>query len=655
MVWLAAAVGAAGAGCAAAEGGSPGRGALPGEWLAPWEKPPAEDRPLQIVHGIPPERATLEGMRYYKDRGLGGVVCNVAFQDYMRSEAHWKTLVAGVEGCRELGLVVWIYDEDGYPSGAAGGLVLEDNPAFEATELALDPSRDDPFVLRPAYEHTHASNNYYAARRYANLIDDRAVRCFLSKTHQAYWDRLEPHFGRTIRATFTDEPSLIAINIGQIPEDARKRVRVVDPLDPHVEPLPRVPWCYDLPQRYQERSGEDLMPHRRSLFAGDSPDDRKVRRQFWALVAELIADRYFGAIQEWCSEHGVASSGHTLHEESILHQVALNGNSLKNLGRMDIPGLDMLTSDPQAVIYSGWLTAALPSSAALLGGRRRVMTEVSDFAQRMGGAGPAGLPQMQATAAWQAAWGVTEFTLYYGPGDRSVEDYRAYCRYVGRLNAVLKPARFDRSVLLYYPIRDLWEEYLPVAEPLRLDSQSPRAQRIVASFMRLGRTLQRSQIPFALIDHEKLAEATVRPDGRLSVRDHSFAALLLPDDVKLPPEASEVVDAFHQRGGEVLADKPPQAALTAQRLVSAIGPANRIAPPSDRITMGQFARDGRAILLVVNVGQESYQGELTSDTIAAWQLMDPATGAIRSVSAPEDGSFPLELGPRQAVLLVESE
>ena len=644
---------------------------LPADWTARWNRPSMDDRPLQIVHGInpklampegidqmvrdaEPQRIRSEGMRFYQDRGLGGIVCNVAFQEYMRSEKHWKTLVAGVEACKELGLVVWLYDEDGYPSGAAGGLVLEENPRFEATELAYDPARDDPFIIRPAYEHTHASNNYYAARRYANLIDDRAIRCFIAKTHDAYWQRLEPHFGRTIRATFTDEPSLIAINIGQIPEDARKRVRVVDPIDPSVEPLPRVPWCYDLAQRYQERYGEDLIPRRRSLFAGDSPEERKVRRQFWALVADLVAERYFGAIQDWCAEHRVASSGHSLHEESIMHQVALEGNGLKVLGRMDIPGLDMLTSDPQAVIHSGWLTAGLPSSAAILNGRRRVMTEVSDFAQKMGGAGPVGLKEMQATAAWQAAWGVTEFTLYYGIGDRSAEDYRAYCDFVGRLNAILKPARFDRQVLLYYPISDLWEEYLPVAEPLRLDSQSPRAQRIVGSFMRLGRTLQRSQIPFALVDHEKLASAVVPPEGKLTIGDYAFEALILPAGVTLPAEAAEVVDAFRRQGGRVLVDHPRLPQLTAKSLEDKLQPAYRILPASEQIVLGRYLREGRQILLVLNVGQDAYQGTLAMDSPGTWFLLDPATGATERVTTDPSGRVELGLSGRQTTLLVQA-
>ena len=640
---------------------------VPESWLAAWNDPPNCDRPLQIVHGIDPRHAMpegieqmlhetkskaakLRGMRFYSDRGLGGIVANVAFQDYMRSEKHWKTLIAGVQQCHELGLVVWLYDEQGYPSGAAGGLVLEEDRQFEAMELAYDAARDDPFFVRPSYEHTHASNNYYASRRYPNLIDDRAVRCFIDNTHDAYWKRLEPYFGKTIQAMFTDEPSLISINIGQIPEKARQRVPVRDPVDPAVQMLPRVPWVYDLAERYQQRYDEDLLPHRRSLFVGDTADDRKVRRQYWALIADLIADRYFGALQMWCAGHRVASSGHSLWEEMLLHHVPLEGNGLKALARMDIPGLDMLSSNPERVIHSGWMTAALPASAARLSGRRRVMTEVSDFSEKMGGAGPVGLAEMQATAAWQASWDVTDFTLYYGTGDRSVDAYRAYGDYVGRLNAVLKPARPEPQVLLYYPIYDLWAEYLPVAPSLKLDSQSPRAKQIVASFMRAGRTLQRNQIPFSLIDHEHLAEATVESDGTLVIGGQRYKTLVLPEDAELPPSAEAVAGEFRRRGGRVIVDR----SQAQQSLVEQLQPEVRISPSSDKIALGQFRRDGHQILLMVNVGRNDYDGQLTGQTAGSWQSMDPASGDVRPFDKDASGRIPLALSGRQAILLVQT-
>jgi len=148
---------------------------LPADWLAAWRDPGVEFRPLQIVHGVPAAQATPEAMEQLKELGLGGIVCNVSFDKYLVSEAHWQTLVKAVEACKQVGLRVWLYDELGYPSGAAGGLVLDKMPQGEALALAYDRSRSDPFVLRPAYEHTHASNNFCAARRYPNLIDEKAV------------------------------------------------------------------------------------------------------------------------------------------------------------------------------------------------------------------------------------------------------------------------------------------------------------------------------------------------------------------------------------------------------------------------------------------------------------------------------------------------
>jgi hypothetical protein len=631
--------------------GSPAQASqLPSDWSAAWQNPPAELRPLQIVHGVPAEQANDAGMTALKDLGLGGIVCNVDFSEYLVSQAHWETLAAAVEACRKAGLIVWIYDEDGYPSAAAGGLVLKRDRAYEALALIYDPSRPEPFVLRPAYEHTHASNNYYAARRCPNLIDEEAIRCFIEVTHQAYWNRLKDYFGTTIKAFFTDEPSLMAVNIGPLPDDVRTKVRVADPLDPNVKPLPSVPWVRDLQELYRSRFGEDLLPVRKSLFEGISEADRRIRRQFWSLIADLTAQRYFGQIRQWTQAHGVASSGHTLWEETPLHQVPLEGNALKALMQMDIPGLDMLSSDPEAAIHSGWLTATLPASAAVFNGGRRVMTEVSDFSQTMAGRGPASVPEMQATAAWQAAFGVTEFTLYYGYRQRQPDEYRQYCDYVGRLNAVLREARFAPRVLLYYPIYDLWPEYLPVAEKLTHESQSARLQQTVNSFLTLGQRMIRRQIPFALVDHELLSGAEVR-DGSLWIGGYPFAALVLPAGTELPESAASVVNRFKIAGGRVFSAGTTRAEIDFDSL-SAVSPDTRLTPPNERIVVGRFSRAGRDIHVLVNVAGEPYTGMISLDANAQRLILHPADGRIEQVSANASGELTLAIPPRTAILLI---
>jgi len=623
---------------------------LPGDWEAAWSEPPVECRPLQIVHGVSRRQATTAAMKKLKELGLGGIVCNVDFKNYMVSEENWDNLIRAVEACHKVGLVVWIYDEEGYPSGAAGGLVLKRNPAFEALALTYDKSRKEPFAFRPAYEYTHASNNFYAARRYPNLIDDRAVQCFIETTHEGYWCRLKKHFGKTIQALFTDEPSLMAVNIGPLPENVRKNVRVVDRVDESVKPLPSVPWVHDLPEQYRKRYGQDLLKVRRSLFEGTDQLDRQVRRRFWSLVSDLVAERYFGQLQEWAQAQGVASSGHTLWEETPLHHVPLEGNALKALGRMDIPGLDLLNSDPEAVIYSGWLTAGLPASAAILNGRRKVMTEVSDFSQRMAGKGNASLANMQAVAAWQAALGVTEFTLYYNREGRSSDDYRCYCDFVGRLNSVLRQARPVPEVLLYYPIYDLWAEYIPVAEKLTIQSQSKRMQQIQKSFLELGQRMVRRQISFAVVDHEFLAGAEVRDSG-LWIGGQRFKALVLPAGVELPKPATEKLAQFEDAGGQVFRAKASQVEVDFTKPAS-IYESGALSVKSDRIVVGRFVRDERDILLVVNVGAKPYIGEVTAKNAADWLVAEPGSGRLEQVRVVEAGQISISLPPRGSVLLI---
>ena len=333
-----------------------------------------------------------------------------------------------------------------------------------------------------------------------------------------------------------------------------------------------------------------------------------------------------------------------------MHHVPLEGNALKVLRQMDIPGLDMLSSDPQAVLYDGWLTATLPVSAALLNGGRRVMTEVSDFIQNMSGKGSASLTDMRATAGWQAALGVTDFTLYYNYRQRKIGDYRQYCDFVGRLNAFLREAKPEPRVLLYYPIYDLWGDYLPIGEKLTLDTQPKRIQQIVNSFMRLGQRMVKEQISFAVVDYELLAGAEIH-DKNICIRGHRFTALVLPAEVELPKQSAIIVEQFKVNGGTVLLDKTSGTVIDFSSLVN-VYQNGRLSPPSDRLVVGRFTRQGRDILAVVNVATEPYVGKIAGKNGLQWLVAHPDSGQIERVAADELGRIAVSIPPRGTILLV---
>ena len=101
-------------------------------------------RPLKMQHSFgldpnAPSAARVQQMRAELEKiaslGYGGIVTNVSFDDYLENETYWEDFVHSVQLCKEMGLRVWLYDEKGYPSGGAGGIVMRDHPEYEAIGL----------------------------------------------------------------------------------------------------------------------------------------------------------------------------------------------------------------------------------------------------------------------------------------------------------------------------------------------------------------------------------------------------------------------------------------------------------------------------------------------------------------------------------------
>ena len=236
-----------------------GAGPRPAPLEALFRDPPVNDRRiLQIVHAGNPKKPAEMKTRLedlYR-RGFGGVVTNVSFENYLRSEQAWTDFRVWVEAGKKLGMTLWLYDEKGYPSASAGGLTLEGHPEWEASGLhaiaaevkpgeplrlpdgdvvyaAMFPAGADKFqdgidvsgdigtdrilhwgkpgawrifafVRTRLYEGTHATSNYSDTRPYPNLLLREPTDRFINLTHAEYARRVTPLRG-TFDAIFTDE------------------------------------------------------------------------------------------------------------------------------------------------------------------------------------------------------------------------------------------------------------------------------------------------------------------------------------------------------------------------------------------------------------------------------------------------------------------
>lgn len=632
---------------------TPGKGQesdpqIKADWRSSWESPGVELRPLQIIHGYfginkskwaHPylafdhfgDRSIAQGMNYLRNHcGLGGVVCNVSSYQYMQDPEEWDHFVEAVRQAKANGLRVWIYDEDRYPSLAAGGLVLKENPDLEAKELAWDPIQNHTLVRR-AFEFTHASNNYAYIRRYPSLVNPEAGKAFIRWTHENYKKHLGPDLFDYVEAFFTDEPSTNVLITGLLSDEILKGVRTIDTIDPNKPMLATLVWEDDFPDIYKKMYGEDLLAVRNSLFFGNTEKDRKVRRQFWEMVTRRSIDAYYRPIHNWCAENHTFLSGHGLWEDALYGHTPLDGNKLAILKMFDIPGMDFLSSDPKACFH-GWKDALFPASASWLSGHRKVMSEISDINTHFNGQPRASLKMMRAAAAWQSIFGITEFTLYYQITDRTAQDYKEYSEFVGRLNAIVRSSDPVCDAVLLYPIQDLQEEYVPQNKRITLKMTSPRTQKICQSFDKLGRKMIGDHSTFLFAEESDLNPLLAGKIPHLDVPK----AVVIPDGVNISPDLKKTLDDFTQKGGKIFYNE--------------FHGKSPISPKDQSLLYGKYRRGKERFHLILNTSERTeYHGHLAVDGDEA-DLLYPADGRIVRTKI-ENHSVQLKIGPWETIII----
>ncbi len=551
--------------------------------------PPASCRMLKIIHSWPdaPEGQDML-IRSLASQGFGGVACNVSFTEYLQSEERWEAFVRAVTEAKQAGMSLWLYDERGYPSGAAGGLTLQDHPEWEArglliadAEVEAGPvSLDLPpgeLLLAAAfpvgdsgidlarqidlserirggkltweapegrwhamtitqdrlYEGTHAAHSLADKLPYINLLMPEPTARFIELTHQEYANHLGDDLGEWFVSTFTDEPSLMGCFMRPMP------YRVL-------------PWAPDLPREFRERRGYDLPPKIPALVTDAGPDTPKVRYDFWQTIGELVSESYFGQIQDFCHQHGFGSGGHLLIEESLRSHVPYYGDFFRCVRRLDAPSIDCLTSLPAQV---PWRIARLIGSAADLEGKPVTMCETSDFGQWYRPEGDerpvyeVTEHEIRGTCNRLILGGINTITSYYRFTGLSGEELRRLNDCVGRCCTMLRGGHQVTDIAVLYPVESVWPHFTPARSG---PTASPDAARIDRTFNNVSQSLYTACRDFTYIDSRTLAEARVDGDS-LVHNDLRWRVVILPAADTLPLAAWRNLARFWRGGGIAIA------------------------------------------------------------------------------------------------------
>lgn len=585
-----------------------------------FSNPAVQYRMLQMSHQ-PKLDGTPDSLKKY---GYGGVVSNVGFDNYLQNEGEWKLFLDYMKRCRELKLDFWLYDEKGYPSGKAGRLTLKDHPEFETIGILCSrtegkgtishtmPSgkryNEDPlficaapvknglydfskivdltsqkkkglnqiiwsapdqqewgilsFHIKCMYEGTHIETNVSDTNRYINIIDKEAVKRFISLTHEAYKSRAPNEISNYIHAVFTDEPSLMTSYL--------KDDKTV---------LPAIPWSRTFREEFKSKYGYDIVLSLPYLFEDGGPGTVYKRLDYWSFVAGLVEEIYYGQIQTWCRANGPAASGHGLLEESLYWHTVYEGNLYRDLRRMDLPGLDMLTSDPMALSHSTQIPVPkFVSSVTHMTGKWENMSETSSHQQRAAKI-PVSFAMRLATVGYQYALGLTRVTSYYGYNEFSDKERKTFNDYIGRLGLLLTQGKHRADVAVYYPIQTMWGSVTPTKkttweppDPMRTEQTAPvtknqglyltihiipyspvlpDAQRVDAAFGEVSRELLARQVDFDYMDDQAITEAAVQK-GKFQINGEAFSCLVLPETRIIPLSTYQKIEGFISGGGHVV-------------------------------------------------------------------------------------------------------
>ncbi|HUW62230.1 MAG TPA: glycosyl hydrolase [Candidatus Bathyarchaeia archaeon] len=561
--------------------------------------PPASARILKIVHVYPDGAAEQEAIQAkLVAQGFGGMATNVSFNGYIEDPAKWESFTRWVGMAKDAGLALWLYDEHGYPSGAAFGITLRDHPEWEAwglyetsartaggpvtldlppgvlvraaafpvhdgaldlggaVDLAADVTGSKLTWEAPAgewhvmaitqgrlYEGTHAELSLADKLPYINLLMAEPTARFLEVTHGTYAGHLGDDLGRYFIATFTDEPSLMSMFLRE-------------------QPWRILPWSPNLPIEFEKRRGYALDPVIPALFE-DGGTSKRARYDFWLTVGELVSENFFGQIQDWCRDHNVLSGGHPLFEEPLLTHVPLYGDFFRCVRRLDAPSIDCLTSIPRDV---PWYIARLISSAAELEGRTVTMCETSDHSQRYRPKGddrpvrPVSEDEIRGTCNRLIANGITTITSYYSFAGLTDEQLQRLNTWIGRCTTMLEGGQQVADIAVVYPIETLWPRFTPAHHMV---GDSPyEARKVERVYRAASESLYHARHDFTYIDGRTLCEGSIS-NGALNFNGRSWRVIILPCADTLPMKAWENLEEFHRTGGIViaLADLPANSDL----------------------------------------------------------------------------------------------
>ena len=514
--------------------------------------------------------------------------------EYMSDE--WMSCIrAAVNEAEELGMQAWLYDEDRWPSGTAGGTITAKfgdasrckGFTLEVSELKqLEPDDSELLAL---YAAKIADMNIYSLRRIGegdtvgegerlliarletsgkcdwfnneappDNLNPLSVQRFIEATHERYKRELGARLGtdKTVPGIFTDEPSLH---------------------DRHAAfPKNRgwIPWTYGFGDYFSERRGYDALDTLPYLYFNGSLST-KIRHDYWRTVSECYCESYSGTIGTWCEENKIAYTGHFLQEDKLGLSARVNGSIMPHYKHQTVPGIDLLCEQ-----CNEYMTVKQCTSVSHQYRRPQVLSEA------FGCTGWGFTFEAQKWMSdWQLALGVNRLAkhmaLYtlkgsakrdYPPSFNYNTTWWQHARiledYTARISSALTGGRPLRDILVLHPQSTAWSRLgcNPYGNPLRREERDVPAINLYGDrFNKLLEYLSGIHYDYDLGDEQLMEQDGAVKAGRIAIAHADYPVLIMPPVDTLLESTRKLIDEFLQQGGKLIALTPLPAMIEGEK------------------------------------------------------------------------------------------
>jgi hypothetical protein len=607
-----------------------------------------------------------------------------------------------LDEAERLDMNIWIYDENSYPSGFAGGFVPEAMPESRGRGLRLaeatkpGPWTDDTYAVYRLTGHDYENvtaqaragdplaegrylvatwrlapvGGWYGGKYYVDLLRPGVTEKFIEITFERYKRELGQHFGKRVPGIFTDEPHPFTGGL---------------------------PWNEHLAEMFHKRWGYRLEGHLPALHAAIG-DWKKIRHNYYQVLLEQFVERWGKPCYDFCESNGIEFTGHYWE-----HGWPSTGHGPDNMAMYawhQRPAIDTLMNrydeGPNAQFGNLRAVKELSSVANQLG-RKRTLCEAY-------GAGGWDLrfEDMKRIGDWLYVLGVNTLNEHLSyitirgarkrdhPQSFSYhtpwwQDYHVMAEYFTRLSVALSAGQEINRVLVIEPTTTAW----------MYQRDREHLGEIGDIFQKLVTDLAKAQVEFDLGCEDIIArygsvEDVVAPDGSpgptsFFVGQRAYHTVVLaPHTENLNTPTAKLLKEFADHGGRILccgqppslvdgapADLGTQMArgrrwdkVTVEQLLEILqkdangGPTFRKFRDSGILLHHRRQLSDGQLLYLVNTSIDQPASGFVTTAAASIQRWDLATGEIGAcpfVKSPDGCEFYFELPPCGSLLLLLSD